>query len=375
MFKHISLLTMIVIANFNQSFADKVWLQNEDIVSGKIVSLEEGVLLLQSSILGNIIIPWESVTALQTDQSVSILLKTGDRIIAKLNRSASHAVILQSELIQDVPLEKERIQAIGVDSNIQLQNDLHAADAKIEDVSAPISKSSITMDELQTSLSDAAESAKLWKGSVSLLGGFKTGNREAVDLFVKAEGIRETEREKLTLRSDFGYGESEKVVDTTEGRIQSNIRVYFDEDYYVFGDLLLEHDRFEDLELRVDGTVGAGYRFWKTEESELSLDVGAGASQEIFRSGGSETEGIMRISAEYSQLLFGETKLSQLLTVFPSVSELGDLRLISRTSFITPILDSLSWDLSIIDEFDTAPRSNNIDKNDVAVRTGLTYSF
>jgi len=63
------------------------------------------------------------------------------------------------------------------------------------------------------------------------------------------------------------------------------------------------------------------------------------------------------------------------LTLFPSVSELGDFRLISRTSFITPILDSLSWDLSIMDEYDTAPRSNDVDKNDIAVRTGLTYTF
>lgn len=365
-------LTLIA---FQDSFSDKVWLQNGDIISGRVVSLEGDILLLNSTIMNKVQIPWSSVQSIQTEKAVSVILKNGDRITAILSKNPSNPFVLKSELIPEAPLPKEHIHAIGVESNIKLQNDLEAAKTKIDSISNELHDSNIQIEELQTSLAAATEISQLWSGSVSLLGGFKTGNRESKDLFVTAEAIRETDDEKLTLRSDFGYGESEKVVDTTEGRVQSNIQVFFNEDYYVFGDLLLEHDRFEDLELRVDGTVGVGYRFWKTKESSLSMDLGVGGSQEIFRSGGSKTEGITRFSAEFSQILYGRTKLKQSLTVFPSVSELGDLRLISRTSLITPILNSLSWDLSIIDEFNTSPRNVTIKKNDVAVRTGLTYSF
>lgn len=369
------LFLFLMTITISLSFSDKVWLQNGDVISGSVVSLEHDSLLLNSSLMGEVNIPWASVASIQTDKAVSVILKNGDRITARLNKNNEHPFLLQSDIIPQSPLPKDRIHAIGVESNIQLQNNLNTANAKIETMSSTINDSNIRIDELETSLAAATEISQLWSGSISLLGGFKTGNRDSKDLFIAAEAVRETDREKLTLRGDFGYGESEDVVDTTEGRVQSNIRVFFNDDYYVFGDLLLEHDRFEDLELRVDGTVGFGYRFWKTDDSEFLIDAGLGASQEVFRSGGSETDGIARFSAEYSRVLIGKTKLKQGLTVFPSISSVGDIRLISRTSLITPILDSLSWDLSIIDEYNSAPRNATVKKNDVAVRTGLTYTF
>ncbi len=353
--------------------ADKLYLTNGDVVSGSVISMEENRLKLESSIMGEITIPWESVKGIETNQPISLILQNGDRITGNL--VSDHGFELQSDLYNNVTLPKNRIHGIGIESNIQLQNDLQSAKDTIDNISSSLSIQNKTVEELQTQLAEVTELDQLWGGSVSLMGGLKAGNREAFDLYFESEVVRETDTEVLTLRGDFGYGESEGVVDTTEGRVQSNLRVFFQEKTFAFGDVLFEHDRFEDLELRVDGTIGSGYQFWKTKDSHFSLDAGAGASHETFRSGGSDSEAILRFGAEFSKVLFGKTKFTQSLTVFPSVGAFGEARLISRSNFSTPILDSLSWNLSIIDEFDTDPRSADIKKNDVAVRTGLSYSF
>jgi len=370
----LSILLLFMFSLCNFSFADRLWLQNGDSISGTILSLDEDQLQFESSLLGTVTLAWQTILSFETEKSIPLVLKNGDRLTARIQKGENETVFLHSQLLDGVKISTHSIHSIGIESAIQLENELEAAQAKIQDLSAELLQNGKQVSELQESLNKATSISQLWSGSVSLLGGMKTGNRQAFDLFIKTEAVRETEREKLTLRGDIGYGETEGIVETTEGRLQSNLRIFYLDDAYVYGDILMEHDRFEDLDFRVDGTVGTGYRFWKTDTSEFSADAGAGLSEELFKEGGDSTEAILRLSLEYKQRLFAKSRFSQVLTVFPSASRFGELRLLSRTSLITPLMGSLSWDLSVIDEFDTDPRAD-IKKNDLSVRTGLSYTF
>lgn len=363
----ISILTLICFV----AYADKIHLHNGDQISGDIQYMAEGKLVLKSQYAGEITIPFENVKSIESSSSIPVLLENGDRITAQVVSKRGEKLTLKSDLLGTINLSTRDIAAINVMSASEVGKHLQAAEATIKSLTTELSQ---TKEQLSV-LKDATDLGKLWNGNISLLGGLKVGNREAYDFYLKSIIKRITDREELTIRGSIGYGETEGVVDTTEGSLQPNLRIYYAENSYVFGDLLLEHDRFEDLDLRVDGTVGAGYRFWKTENSEFLGDIGAGLTEEIYKGGDNTTEVTMRASFEYIQTLFEKTKLSQLLTIYPSLGNFGDVRLISETSLITPISDSLSWTLNILDEYDTNPNRPGVKSNDLSVRTGLQYSF
>ena len=335
------------------AFGDRVWLTNGDVLSGTVLRLVDGKLIMQSPYTGELAIDREWVESIQTEQEVSIFLMNGDSVTVRINPTHDRQTLILSS-------QNETVREIGMKSIQSINPEPESTDAE----ASPATEESLDEPGRPT-----------WKGAVSVLAGAKVGNREAYDLFVQSEAKRTSEHRELTLRGDLGYGESESLVDTTEARFQANLRHYLNERHFIFGDLRLEHDRFEDLDLRADATVGSGYRFWKTDRSELLMDGGVGYSHELLKESADESEPILRLSVEFKQKLFEQSELSEVLTIYPSLGSFGDIRIISQTQFLTPITDSLSWTLNLIDEYDSAPNRPGIEKNDLSFRTGLQYSF
>ncbi|MEW6235854.1 MAG: DUF481 domain-containing protein [Candidatus Omnitrophota bacterium] len=350
------------------SFADHVWMKNGDRLSGEIVRLTDGKLNLHTPYAGDFTLSWSEVLSLETDKEIGVIAANGDRFIGNFHRGENGEMTLASPHSGSIAIQKDNIAAL-----------VHPAEAakfaEQQPAQAEIPSTTKELGAAKEKTADRTNIKKLWSGGVSLLGGARMGNREAFNLFVKSEAKRAAEKELLTLRANFGYGESEGLVDTTEASQQSNLRIFYAKDRYIFGDLKLEHDRFKDLDLRADGTLGAGYRFWKVERSELMGDIGFGLTEEIYRRGDNSTDASLRASIEYSQTLFEKSKLSQLLTVYPSLGDLGAVRFISETTFLTPISNSLSWTLNLTDEFDSQPSREGVTNNDISIRTGLQYSF
>jgi len=358
----------IVLTAVEPTFADRIWLENGDRISGEIARLADGKLTLHTPYAGDLTLEWKEIQSLETDKEIGVIAANGDRITGRFSRGENGEMALQSSLLGNIAIQKDGIAALVPPGEAGAPAELKTAQAEIQSLTKELGAAKQKAADLQ-------DIGKLWSGGVSLLGGARMGNREAYNLFVKSEAKRTTETELLTLRGNFGYSESEGLVDTTEASLQSNLRIFYAKDRYVFGDLKLEHDRFKDMDLRVDGTLGAGYRFWKVERSELMGDLGFGLSEEIYRNGDSSTDASLRASIEYSQMLFEKSKLSQLLTVYPSVGDWGDVRLISETTFLTPISNSLSWTINLTDEFDSQPSREDVKNNDISIRTGLQYSF
>jgi putative salt-induced outer membrane protein YdiY len=148
---------------------------------------------------------------------------------------------------------------------------------------------------------------------------------------------------------------------------------------YLFGVLNAEHDEIEDLKLRLNVSGGPGYRFIDTEKTKLLGEVGVGATAEWYdsRETGSEqtTEAILWLHGEWTTKVFDRATFSQVLTVFPSVTDIGSVRVVSDTSLTTPLSQKLDLRISVHDEYDNAPEVSGVDKNDLTFRTTLVYSF
>jgi len=353
------------------ALGDRLWLVNGDVLSAKLILLQGGYALVRSPYLGELSVPWEMVKTFETKEAfIRIGLNNGDLISAWVISATDHGVVLRSPQKEGVFVPTQSIIALMRDLGTPAGTEIKSASGVLSAAAGPVPQ-----EPGKPTTKAKKPEEKMWAGSVSLQGAGKTGNRDSISAFLNVEARRNTPRNQLTLRSEAGYGETEGVVDTTQGRIQANERVYYTESAYVLGDMLFEHDRFKDLDLRADGTLGAGIRFWKTELSEFLGDVGFGVSHEIHRNDGTDTNPTVRIGMEYMRRIFAKSKLSQVLTVYPSVGSLSKVRLNSQTTFETPLWDFLSWNFSIVDEYDSQTAKPGVNNNDLSVRTGLSYKF
>lgn len=373
--KIVHLLTVALGMLFTNGLqADQIYLKNGDRLSGTIQALQDGILTVHSEYAGDLNINWQSVEGLSTDSPITLILQNGDRITGSADYSDGK-IQLQSSTLGTISFPASSITQVGRGDLPEDSARYQAAQDSIQSISSELETTQKQLVETEQQLLSATEISKLWSGKVALQGSVRLGNRDELDANFSAEAKRSTKNEVLTMRANAAYGETENVVDKTELRGQLNQRVFFTDTYYVFGDVLLEHDRFESIDFRMDGTVGAGYEWFNTDRGQLLTDLGVGLTYEVDDFGDSTTEPSARFGLEYNQTIFEESQFTQLVTLYPSLGNLGDFRLITQSDLSTPISDSLSWLISIINEYDNDPPRANIKKNDLSIRTGVQYNF
>ena len=226
---------------------------------------------------------------------------------------------------------------------------------------------------------EQTEQKPAWSGSVEAGIQMREGNTESTDMYGRVKALRASEKHELTLGASYDYAELEGDTNTNRAFAECGYRLYQWERAYLFGVLNAEHDEIEDLKLRLNVSGGPGYRFIDTERTKLLGEVGVGATAEWYdsRETGSEqtTEAILWLHGEWTTKVFDRATFSQVLTVFPSVTDIGSVRVVSDTSLTTPLSQKLDLRISVHDEYDNAPEVSGVDKNDLTFRTTLVYSF
>lgn len=357
-------------------WCDQVYLQNGDRISGAIIEMVDEQLHFETEYAGRLVFAWDNVESLETDDSITLLLDNGDILTGGLSHGEeAGSVILHSQVFGELVIPLYSIATISSQPVEEWMTETRVAREAVESVSAELEASREEIENLSEQLAKATDLGELWSGAISLMGSARTGNRESYDIFLRTRAKRATPDEELTLLAEFGYGELQNRLQTQEARVQTYLRLLYWEDAYLFGDLNLEHKFFEDIQLRADLTGGAGYYFWKLPDTELSADIGGGLTQEFYRSGGDDLQPSLRLGSEFRQRVFEKSEFRQLTTLFPRMGQIGEFRLVSLTSFSSPLMDSLSWTLDLRNEYNTRPRRAEIKKHDLTVRTGLQYNF
>jgi len=228
---------------------------------------------------------------------------------------------------------------------------------------------------------DAEKSAEkvAWTGSVEAGIQIREGNTESTDMYGKVKALRASDKRELSLGASYDYAELEGETNTNRAFAECGYRLYQWERAYLFGVINAEHDEIEDLDLRLNASAGPGYKFIHSEKTKLIGEVGVGATAEWYdsRETGSEqkTEGILRLHGEWTTKVFDRSTFSQVLTVLPSVTDIGTFKLVSDTSLTTPLSQKLDLRVSVHDEYDSDPEVSGVEKNDLTFRTTLVFTF
>ncbi len=274
-----------------------------------------------------------------------IYLKNGDRISGNINSETKKSVTIQTEAIGLISIDRAFVDNIVRSSGIK---------------KAPLE-----------SVED-----KLWQNQIAVGYSQADGNTQSSQFSLMSKANRKTDHDEFTLRGDIYYSSSNKKMDSQKWYGMGRYAFSFRENkWYNFYKLEFDHDRFANIDYRITPSTGLGYWFSDRPDCKVAAEVGLGLEHTEFRDNTKDSdEAVLIPRAFFEKKLFGDSMVSQDLTLYPYLGDVGELRLHSETKLTDPITDKLSLSLSLIDDYDTSP-AEDTKKNDIKLISALTCSF
>lgn len=222
---------------------------------------------------------------------------------------------------------------------------------------------------------DAGKPAE-WKRDLSVGYAKSNGNTKNSDFSLRLRLNRKTGENEFTAKSDFYYSSSNNKMDTQKwsGMLRYAYR-FRQKAWYNFYKIENDHDRFANIEYRVIPSTGAGYWFFDTPGFKAMAEFGVGFEHTKFRQEEpDQNETVLIPRAFLEKKVFSRSKITQDISVYPSLTESGEYRLHSETSLVNPLTDKLSLCFSFIDDYYSDP-AEPAKKNDSRFISSLKYSF
>jgi putative salt-induced outer membrane protein YdiY len=311
---------------------DIVVLRTDDMIKGKIVKMEDGVLLIKTTYSEPIKIQWVLIGNIKTAHLVTVLLTSGDTLKGLLSTGPDGNLVL-------IPTEGAGQVAIQ-------WNDVRA-------LNAPAVK---------------------WNGNISIGALSQAGNSESKSASISAEGVRKTAKDRYSARLLFNYAEESETV-TARNTFGTMKYDYFHTNYaYSFLALELLNDTFKDINLRTVAGPGVGYQVWDDKNKALSIELGVAYTSED-REESDDDEWIAgRSSVSFRLNAFDIATLSESVLAYINFEDSDDYQVRNEASISSALGSSWSLKISNIIEYDNKP-AEKIEKTDVTWIAGLQYAF
>lgn len=240
---------------------------------------------------------------------------------------------------------------------------------------APVARAETLRDAVDSYLKaaegDPAE--EKWKITGALGATVTSGNSDTQTLTVGVEAERPWAPWNLFLKWRSLYGRADGVENANEHILTERLERALSERAWLFQEFMIEHDEREELNYRLQLTLGYKRLLIKKEKIELTGEAGAGVLHEEFRTG-PETEAIAQFGLLFKWQITKMLLFTQLLTIYPSLSEGGEFRLVSESVFTTPVGEKMDLRFSIIDRYDSMPPTG-VKSNDLLVGLSLAVRF
>ena len=278
--------------------------------------------------------------ALYADQ---IILKNSDKISGKIVQEYDTVVVIETKAMGDIGIKREFIDEII------------------------IGRENITVEE---------KKPKLWQKEISAGYNKSSGNTQNAQFSLSAYFNRKTEENEFTIKADNYYSSSNSKMDAQKwhGMVRYAYS-FWKRNWYHFYKLEGDHDRFANIDYRIIPSSGIGYWFSDTLDWKLMIEGAFGLEHTSYRDDTDESdEPIFVGRLFFDKKLIGESKLTQDVSLYPSLSEFQEYRIHSETAFINPINDKLSLKLSLTFDYDSEPPKNT-KKVDTRFTSALQYSF
>lgn len=333
-------------------FADQVVLKNGDRLSGAVVSYDGKALNLKSDLAGMVGIPWDAVEEISSTGTLYVTSKAGQVVVGPVKTREGRLEIQTAEA-GPVILAKDSVQFIR-------------------------SKEGQAAYEAQEERLRKPHLLDVWGGNVDSGLAFTRGNSDTTNFNLATNIARLTAKDKISIYSTALFAKSNisGKSTTTAQAVRGGTRYDFNlsERMFAFGQLDLEHDEFQKLDLRNVLAGGAGYHAIKNAKTVLDLMVGGSFDQTYFSTDLTRKDGEVLLGEQFSRKLTKATVLTEGLQFFPNLSQSGEYRFTFDSSIVTTLSKTLSWQVTFSDRYLSNPLPG-VKTNDALLTTGIHLTF
>jgi hypothetical protein len=319
---------------------DVVILRNGDHLTGEVKELSHGQLRFKTDTMFTVMIKWEEIESLQSNQYLEVELSNGLKYFGKAPEVVGQDVLtLQAgEDIDPWKLQLEQVVRI-----------------------API---------------EQGEIYERIKGNVSA--GYSYTKASGVTQFNFAGGLKLRSKKRqwtldgaTTLTQQKNYPSSERY------NVTGGLRNFLPEKKFLAAWITAESN--DELGLQLRNTLGGGYGSFLLQTSlhELAWLIGTNYSRENFTGQPEQDslEGVLGLSYNLFRFSPLSADLGATLIVYPSVTESGRVRSEGNLYSRYEIIKDLYWEISVYVSADSDPGETAQSKSDYGIVTSLGFTF
>ncbi len=333
------ILFVCVILLAQLTYGDEVHFKNGDRLTGKILRLTDGKLVIKSDVGGEVTVELSNIQTLSSDEPIKVNLKDGTGFEQQLSSSKSGRFSIKGS-------ESIKAQEFAVDD--------------IVSINPPKPK---------------------WTGSLSAGITSTHGNTKTEDITGSANLKKRTEKDRTTLSADYVKSEQEDPATGKEEAIEDWWRAktkydyFFSKKMYGYLDGRYEKDAIAELDRRVTVGIGAGYQWIESENLNFSTELGLASLYEKFDN---QTDSNSEISAQlgyyFDKKLRKNISFIHELTYYPALEKPSDYYLTTTAELRANFYKAMFVNLKAILDYDATP-AIGAHKTDVKYFLGLGYSF
>ena len=331
------LMAALVIFIAGNCLADEVRLKNGDRLTGQVIRMQEGQLVLKTGYAGEISIMWQEVAGLKTDHPVNVRLKNDSRL-------AGTASTAENGKIKLFPGNQEAPATIRL------------ADVKAIDVGTPKPLKIVA------------------RANVNITS--NRGNTDSDNYYLEGEFRARREKNRYTVQGELNKEDAEGTTISQNWLVHGNYSRFLNKKLYLFTNTLFEHDEFNDLKLRSTLGAGAGYQIFETPLMNLSISAGLAEVDESFYVAENNTYSAGQWSVNYDQYFFDKfVQLFHTDNGYISLENASNWFLKTRTGLRFPLYKGFGATLQYNFDWNNQPSLDTQSRDDTKFIFMLGYEF
>ena len=297
--------------------ADQLYLENGDVITGKMIRMENQKLVFKTDYAGEISVDWEKIVKLITEDPIKVILSDGS--------------ILEG-FTGETLRNKMTLKTVKIEAPAQFK----LAEVKaINPVDKPLVKIKV-------------------RANVGIRQ--ERGNTDTDKAHLDGEFSARTEKNRFILGGELTKEKDRDATTSEDWKAYGNYSHFLTKKWFLCARSLFEHDKFADLDLRSTQGGGAGYQFFESDTLNLYVSAGPGYVNEDFIEGEDTDFWVGQWVISYDQYFFDKTfQLFHNQNGYIKISNSTNWTIKTRQGIRFPICKGLTTTIQYNYDYDNEP--------------------
>jgi putative salt-induced outer membrane protein YdiY len=315
-------------------WAGEIRLENGDRLTGEIIKMDGEVIIIKTVYAGKLEVKRDQVICLKTTKEHTFLLQS-KKILAGRAECSSGGLL---EIV-----------------NAQTKTSKTLALSDLKAINPP--------------------PGVLWKGNVVAGGSVSSGNTDSRGANGSAMLQFRADRHRGTMRAKGNYNETNDAADVQNASGSLKYDYFLNKKLFAYAQALIEHDTFQDLDLRFTVGPGLGYQFIESSNISLFAEAGISYVNENRKVSANQdyTSGRWSMGFDW-QMIPDRLKFFHFHEGYVRLEDANDFFLRSQQGLRLPLANDFYATLEFDYDYNNRPATGK-KNNDRRYIFGLTYEF